>query len=73
MGRGLGMKKGWRDGKLERRRRTPVQPESTMRRGGAEARAVKAEAGVIERALAGGPLWGGGLTFEGGGGGKLTG
>ncbi len=33
MGRGLGVKKSWRDGKLERRRRTPVQPESAMRGG----------------------------------------
>ncbi len=31
--RGLGVKKGWREGKLERRRRTPVQPESAMRGG----------------------------------------
>ncbi len=28
MDRGFGVKKGWREGKLERRRRTPVQPES---------------------------------------------
>ncbi len=56
MGRGLGVKKGWRDGKLDRRRRTPVQPESAMRGGGAEARVAKAEAGVIERACAGGSL-----------------
>ncbi len=27
----MGVKKGWRDGKLDRRRRTPVQPESAMR------------------------------------------
>ena len=30
MGRGLGVKKVCREGKLERRRRTPVQPESAM-------------------------------------------
>ena len=35
-GRGLGVKKGWREGKLERRRRTPVQPESAMRGGAGE-------------------------------------
>ncbi len=65
MGRGLGVKKGWRDGKLDRRRRIPVQPESAMRAGGAEARVARAEAGVIERACAGGSLWGGGLNFAG--------
>jgi hypothetical protein len=47
MGRVLGVKKGWREGKLERRRRTPVQPESAMRAGGSEARVARAEAGVM--------------------------
>ncbi len=48
------VKKGWRDGKLERRRRNPVQPESAMRGGRAETRVARAEAGVIGRACAGG-------------------
>jgi hypothetical protein len=43
MGRGLGVKKGWRDGKLDRRRRTPVQPESAMRGGRAEARVARSD------------------------------
>jgi hypothetical protein len=56
MSRGLRVKKGWRDGKLDRRRRTPVQSESAMSGGGAEARVARAEAGVIERTCAGGSL-----------------
>jgi hypothetical protein len=64
MGRGLGVKKGWREGKLERRRRTPVQPESAMR-GGVDERVARAEAEVVVTACAGGSLWGGGLTFAG--------
>ncbi len=63
-GRGLGVKKGWREGKLERRRRTPVQPESAMR-GGAEEREARAEADVVVRACAGGMLGGNGLTCAG--------
>ena len=46
MGRGFGVKKGWREGKLERRRSTPVQPESAMR-GGADEREARAEADVV--------------------------
>jgi hypothetical protein len=45
MGRGFGVKKGWREGKFERQRRTPVQPESAMR-GGANEREARAEADV---------------------------
>jgi hypothetical protein len=56
MGRGFGVKKGWREGKLERRRRTPVQPESAMR-GGADEREARAEADVVVSACAGGVLW----------------
>ncbi len=56
MGRGFGVKKGWREGKLERRRRTPVQPESAMR-GGADDREERAEADVVVSACAGGMLW----------------
>jgi hypothetical protein len=67
VGRDLGVKNGWRDGKLERRRRTPLQPESAMRGWGAEARVARAKAGVMERPCAGGLLWGGRLTFAGGG------
>ncbi len=63
-GRGLGVKKGWREGKLERRRRTPVQPESAMR-GGAEEREARAEADVVVRACAGGLLGGNGLACAG--------
>ena len=60
-GRGLGVKKGWREGKLERRRRTPVQPESAMRGGAGEIEA-RAEGDVVVRACAGGMLGGNGLT-----------
>ncbi len=67
MGRGFGVKKGWREGKLERRRRTPVQPESAMR-GGADDREERAEADVVVSACAGGMLWEGGLACAGGGG-----
>ena len=56
-GRGLGVKKGWREGKLERRRRTPVQPEFAMR-GGAEEKEARAEADVVVSACAGGMLGG---------------
>ncbi len=42
----MGVKKGWREGMLERRRRTPVQPESAMR-GGAEEKEARAEADVV--------------------------
>jgi hypothetical protein len=63
MGRGFGVKKGWREGKLERRRRTPVQPESAMR-GGADEREARAEADVVVSACAGGILWGGGGVNE---------
>ena len=65
-GRGLGVKKGWREGKLERRRRTPVQPESAMRGGAGEIEA-RAEGDVVVRAFAGGKLGGGWLTCAGGG------
>jgi hypothetical protein len=71
MGRGFGVKKGWREGKLERRRRTPVQPESAMRRG-TEAREARAEAEVV-RTCVGGMLCGWGLTFAGESDGDLTG
>jgi hypothetical protein len=57
--RGFGGKKGWREMKLERRRRTPVQPESAMR-GGADKRKARAEADVVVSACAGGMLWRGG-------------
>ena len=70
MGRGFGVKKGWREGKLERRRRTPVQPESAMR-GGADEREARAEADVVVSACAGGILWGGGGLTSAGGGGSL--
>ena len=60
-GRGFGVKKGWREGKLERRRRTPVQPESAMR-GGADEREARAEADVVVSACAGGMLGGGGVN-----------
>ena len=66
MGRGFGVKKGWREGKLERRRRTPVQPESAMR-GGADEREARAEADVVVSACAGGMLWGGGVNMCRGG------
>ncbi len=46
--RGLGVKKGWREEKFERRKRTPVQPESAMR-GGAEEREARADADVVVR------------------------
>ena len=46
MGRSFGVKNGCREGKLERRRRTPVQPESAMR-GGADEREARAEADVV--------------------------
>ena len=59
MGRGFGVKKGWREGKLERRRRTPVQPESAMRGGAGEIEA-RAEGDVVVRACAVGKLGGGG-------------
>ncbi len=58
-GRGFGVKKkGWREEKLERRRRTPVQPESAMR-GGADVKVARVEADVVVSACAGGVLWGG--------------
>ncbi len=69
MGRGfLGVKKGWREGKLERRRRTPVHPESAMR-GGTEASEARAETEleVMVSACAGGMLCGWGLACAGGG------
>ncbi len=56
-GRGFGVKKGWREGKLERRRRTPVQPESAMSGGAGEIEA-RAEGDVVVRACAGGKLGG---------------
>ncbi len=73
MGRGFGVKKGWREGKLERRRKTPVQPESAMR-GGADDKEARAEVDVVVSACAGGMLWGGELISAGGGGsdGDLT-
>ena len=58
-GRGLGVKKGWREGKLERRRRTPVQPESAMR-GGTEKKEARAEADVVVQE--GGDLGGEGIV-----------
>jgi hypothetical protein len=67
MGRGFGVKKGWREGKLERRRRTPVQQESAMR-GGADEREARAEVDAVVSACAGGMLLGG-LTCAGGWGG----
>ena len=70
MGRGFGVKKGWREGKLERRRRTPVQPESAMR-GGANEREARAEADVVVSACAGGMLGGGGVFTSAGGGESL--
>ncbi len=59
------MKKGWREGKWERRRRTSVQPEFAMK-GGAEEREARAEANVVVSACAGEMLaWeGGGLTRD---------
>ncbi len=73
MGRGFGVKKGWREGKLERRRRTPVQPESAMREAGADERKARAEADVVVSACAGGMLWGGGVNeCRGGGGGVFV-
>ena len=65
-GRGLGVKKGCREGKLERRRRTPVQPESAMR-GGTDDEEARAEADVVVNACAGGMLGGnltGGISVE---------
>ena len=62
-GRDLGVKKGWREGKLERRRRTPVQPESAMR-GGTEEKEARAEADVVS-ACAEGMLGGNRLTGAG--------
>jgi hypothetical protein len=58
MGRGFGVKNGWTEGKLERRRRASVQLESAMR-GGADEREAWAEADVVVTACAGGMLWGG--------------
>ena len=55
--RGLGVKEGCREGKLERRRRTPVQPESAMR-GGTDDEEARAEADVVVNACAGGMLGG---------------
>ncbi len=61
----MGLKKGWREGKFERRRRTPVQPESAMG-GGAEEKEARAEADVVVRAcFAGGMLGGNGLACAG--------
>ena len=62
----MGVKKGWREGKLDRRRRTPVQPESAMR-GGTEEKEARAEADVVVSACAGGMLWGGGVNMCRGG------
>ncbi len=67
-GRGFGVKKGWEEGKLERRRRTPVQPESAMREGAGEIEA-RAEGDVVVRACAEGKLGGGLVNMCRGGGG----
>ena len=59
----MGVKKGWREGKLDRRRRTPVQPESAMR-GGTEEKEARAEADVVVSACVEGMLGGDRLTGD---------
>ncbi len=66
-GKGLWSEERLERGKLERRRRTPVQPESAMRGSEGEIE-VRAEGDVVVRACARGKLGRGWLTCAGGGG-----